>query len=160
MKALILYDSVFGNTEQIARAIAGAFPPADVALVKIDQANARQIADADLLVVGSPTRGFRPTPALADFLKALPAGSLKGKQVAAFDTRIDSADLSSPVFRFAVNLGGYAAKVLAGLLARKGGRLILPPQGFFVKDREGPLKPGELERAAAWLKSSSLLSQF
>jgi flavodoxin I len=49
-----------------------------------------------------------------------------------------------------VNFGGYAAAPSAALLKKKGGEQIAPPEGFLVQDREGPLKPGELERAASW----------
>jgi hypothetical protein len=48
---------------------------------------------------------------------------------------------------------GYAAPRIAGGLQAKGGRLAAPPEGFFVQEKEGPLKQGELERAASWAKS-------
>ena len=51
-----------------------------------------------------------------------------------------------------VKLFGYAAKPIASKLERKGGELIILPEGFFVKDSEDPLKEGELERAADWAK--------
>ena len=47
---------------------------------------------------------------------------------------------------------GYAAKPISEKLRRKGGELIVAPEGFFVKDVEGPLKEGELERAEAWAR--------
>jgi hypothetical protein len=47
---------------------------------------------------------------------------------------------------------GYAAKPISEKLRKKGGELIIAPEGFFVKDVEGPLKEGELERAAAWAR--------
>jgi hypothetical protein len=49
-----------------------------------------------------------------------------------------------------VKTGGYAAKRIANQLKRAGGSLIAPPEGFYVEDTEGPLKDGELERAANW----------
>jgi hypothetical protein len=45
---------------------------------------------------------------------------------------------------------GYAAKPIADRLERKGGRLVVPPEGFFVEGTEGPLAAGELKRAAEW----------
>jgi len=54
-----------------------------------------------------------------------------------------------PVF---VRLFGYAAKSIAGTLKKKAGELVVPPEGFFVGGTEGPLKEGELERAADWAK--------
>jgi len=48
---------------------------------------------------------------------------------------------------------GYAAKPIADILVKKGGELFAPPEGFFVKGREGPLKDGELQRAAIWARA-------
>ncbi len=152
MKILIIYDSVFGNTEQIARAIAGSLSGPNTRVSKIGEVKTEDLNGLDLLIVGSPTRGFRATPALMDFLKALPAGSLKGTRTAAFDTRIDKNTIKSPVFRFIVHNAGYAAPKIGKILAVKGGQPLVPPEGFYVDDREGPLTAGELERAAAWIK--------
>jgi flavodoxin len=70
MKTLIVYDSVFGNTQKIAQAIAGALDCLDV--LQVVNANLNQLSGLDLLIVGSPTRGFRPTPAITAFLKSIP----------------------------------------------------------------------------------------
>jgi len=51
---------------------------------------------------------------------------------------------------FVVRKGGYAAPRIAEQLEKAGGTLIAPAEGFFVVDKEGPLRDGELERAAAW----------
>jgi flavodoxin len=153
MKALVIYDSVFGNTEKIARAIAAALgSEAAVEILRANQATNDRLAGVDLLVVGSPTRGFRPTEDLAGFLKRIPAQALTGMKVAAFDTRFKADELESAGVRFVVKTGGYAAKRIAGQLKRAGGSLIVPPEGFYVEDIEGPLKDGELERAASWAK--------
>jgi hypothetical protein len=47
---------------------------------------------------------------------------------------------------------GYAAGRIANNLKKKGSTLIASPEGFFVTGGQGPLKEGELERAAAWAK--------
>ncbi len=151
MKTLVVYDSVFGNTEKIARAIAANLGSAGS--VEILQAGAvlpEQLTGAGLLVVGSPTRGFRPTETVAELLKRIPSKALKGIRVAAFDTRFKADELDSAGVRFIVKTGGYAAKRIAEKLKKAGGNLIAPPEGFFVEDTEGPLKAGELERAASW----------
>jgi flavodoxin I len=154
MKFMIVYDSFFGNTEQIARAIGDSLGPAEeVGVFKVGNAPGGELSKLDLLVVGSPTRGFRPTPAVADFLKNLPANALQGVRAAAFDTRISPDDIKSGVLRFMVKLGGFAAKPIADGLVKKGATLLMPGEGFFVEDQQGPLKPGELERAATWAKS-------
>lgn len=51
-----------------------------------------------------------------------------------------------------VKIFGYAAEPIARQLMKKGGTLALPPEGFYVKASEGPLKDGELDRAAAWAR--------
>ena len=104
------------------------------------------------LIVGSPTRAFKPTKAITDFLKKVPANGLKGVKVMAFDTRMSLADVNSRLLNRLVKVFGYAAKPIADKLVKKGGSLTAPPEGFFVKESEGPLKDGELERAAEWVK--------
>jgi flavodoxin len=153
MKTLIVYDSIFGNTEKVARAIAGAFPAsAGAGVVKVGQAGKESLTGVNLLIVGSPTRAFRPTPAIQSFLRELPSNGLKGVRVAAFDTGIALEDVDSKILHFMVPIFGYAAKPIADGLVRKGGTLSMPPEGFFVKGSEGPLKEGELERAADWAR--------
>ena len=155
MKTLVIYDSFFGNTEKIAQAIGDALgAPADVRVLRVGEVKPEQLGGNGLLIVGSPTRGFRPTPAVAEFLKGIPAGALKGVKVSAFDTRIALEDIKSPVLRTMVKIGGFAAKPIADGLKKKGGELAAAPEGFFVEGQEGPLKEGELERAAAWAKRS------
>jgi len=150
MKALVLYDSVFGNTEVIARAV-GRGLGAGVSVVSVKNAKQDDLRGLDLLVAGSPTRSFSATPELLAFLQAFPEDGLKAVKSAAFDTRIDVKTIPF-LFRGIVDKGGYAAPLIARLLEQKGGFLLVPPQAFFVKDREGPLKNGEIERAAEWAK--------
>ncbi len=156
MKALVVYDSVFGNTEKIAQAIGAAFgAPDDAKVVKVPDVTADALAGVDLLVVGSPTRAFKATPATMTWVKALPAGKLNGVKVAAFDTRIAVADTKSGFLKFMVSIFGYAAKPILSALKSKGGQAVAEPEGFIVMDSEGPLKEGELERAAAWAKQAA-----
>jgi flavodoxin I len=144
MKALIVYDSVYGNTEKIARAIAEAITPSgEVKVLGAGEANPSELESTDLLIVGSPTHGGRPTPAVQEFLNKVTKPALQGINVAAFDTRIQTK---------LVGVFGYAAGRIANNLKKKGGTLIASPEGFFVTGSKGPLKEGELERAAAWAK--------
>lgn len=147
MKTLVIYDSVFGNTEKIARSIAAAL---GTQAVPVSQVDAAQLTGLDLLVVGSPTRKFSPTEGISQLLNGLPKNHLAGARVAAFDTRIDLETIDSKVFRFVVDKGGYAAKAIAKSLEKKGGQLAAPGEGFYVTGEQGPLKDGELERAADW----------
>ena len=150
MKALVVYHSFFGNTQKIAEAIGksmGSIPVLKVADVKGDD-----LLHLDYLVVGSPTRAFQPSPEITRLLKAIPPGRLKSTRVAAFDTRMAIEEVNVGILKFFARILGFAAKPIANLLVRKGGTLAVPPEGFFVKASEGPLKEGELERATAWAK--------
>ena len=135
IKALVIYDSVYGNTEKIAQSIGEAIGGQ---LDHVDDVNLADINGFDLIIVGSPVHGGQSLPEIQDFLDSLPA--LKGIKVAAFDTRLDNL----------AKIFGHAAPKIAQSLADKGGILLLPPEGFIVLGTEGPLKNGELERAATW----------
>ena len=148
MKTLIVYDTVWGNTEQIARAIAEAIP-GDVKLVKAGEADAASTGSFDMLLVGSPTQGGRPIKSVQAFIDSIPAGGLSKTGVAAFDTR---TEITGGFIRFLTKMFGYAAPRLADALKNKGGQSAAPPGGFTVNGREGPLITGELERAAQWAK--------
>ena len=153
MNVLVIYDSVFGNTEQIAQAIGKAFgSQEDVDVIRVSDAKLEQLAGLELLLVGSPTRAFRPTKAITDFLRGIPSNGLKGVKVAAFDTRMPVDDVGPAILRFLAKLFGYAAKPISDRLIRKGGTSAIPPEGFVVEGTEGPLREGELERAADWAK--------
>ncbi len=153
MKALVIYDSYFGNTEKVAQAIGDALGPGEnVQTLKVSDVKPEQLEGIELLIFGSPTRAFRATTAINGFLKRIPAGGLRGVKVAGFDTRIALEDVNSRVLNFFVRIFGYAAEPISKKLQKKGGEVAAAPEGFIVKDTEGPLKDGELERAAAWAK--------
>jgi len=155
MKFLVVFESFFGNTEQIARAISTALGEfGEVQVVRVEEIKPGDWQSADLLVVGSPTRGFNISPATKAFLKTLPAGSLHGKKAAAFDTRLSAAGMKKiPGFvRFLIGIFGYAAEKIGKALQGGGAVLVAGAEGFWVEDTEGPLTEGELDRAAAWAK--------
>jgi flavodoxin I len=147
MKTLVVYDSVYGNTEKIARAIGGALT-GDVKMLRANEVRASDLQSIDVLIVGSPTQGFRPTKPVQAFIDNIPEGSLKGIKVLAFDTRMSAAE-SGRALGVIIRMGGYAASRIAKALEKKGGNLATDPEGFIVKGREGPLKEGEVERATA-----------
>lgn len=155
MKILVVFDSFFGNTEQIAYAISDSFSTNDdVKVCRVNDFELEQLSGLHLLIAGSPTRGFKPSPAMKDFLTDLPANGLKGIKVASFDTRISPAEANSRVYSFLSKTFGFAAEPILKILVKKGGSMLVPPEGFFVKDSEGPLKEGELKRAAEWIKKA------
>ena len=153
MKVRVVYDSGFGNTKQVAQAIGHALGSCDdVEALPVGEMQPEQLTGLTLLVVGSPTRAFRPTGAITRFLRAIPRNGLEGVKVAAFDTRISTVDANSRILNVMVKLFGYAAAPIAERLEGKGGEPVIAPEGFFVEGTEGPLKQGELERAAEWAR--------
>ena len=144
MKVLIVHDSVYGNTEKVARAFAEAIASlGEAEVVRASEVDLSELSSADVIIVGCPTHGGRPTQAMQDFLNKVPESSLQGIAAAAFDTRVSAKW---------VKILGYAAPRIAGSLKKKGATPIVAPEGFFVKGKEGPLKEGELERAAGWAR--------
>ncbi len=154
MKALVVYDSLFGNTEQVARAIGSTLGfQTDVELLRVSNVKPEHLSGLELLIVGSPTQRFRPTIATTHLLKSIPKDGLKGVKVAAFDTRLTEDEIGkNRILAFFVGIYGYAAQPISKALLKKGGELILSPEGFYVEGMEGPLTEGELERAAEWAK--------
>jgi flavodoxin len=157
VKAMIVYDSLYGNTERIAQAIGHALGSREeVEIRRVSDVKPEQLAGLELLIVGSPTQRFRPTAAINNLLKSIPKNGMRGVKVAAFDTRLAVSDIEkTPVLAYFVRLFGrsaYAAKPISGRLTKRGGELIIPPEGFFVHGMQGPLQEGELERAADWAK--------
>jgi flavodoxin I len=142
MKTLVIYDSAYGNTEKIARAIGGAIV-GEVKIQRAGEVNLSELKAYDLVIIGAPTQGGRPTKPLQDFLAGVPANAFQGIKFASFDTRLSKKW---------VGIFGYAAGKIAETLKTNGGNMIGNPEGFFVKGREGPLADGEIERAAAWAK--------
>ena len=156
MKALVVYESMFGNTRTVAEAIADGLRVAyDVTLSEVGAAPAAVPDDVALLVAGGPTHAFglsrESTRAdarkqaggtvvsggigLREWLDALPRGSA---DAATFDTRV-----SHP------RVPGSAAKKAAKRLRHSGFR-VAEAETFWVSRTPGPLDPGEVERARAW----------
>lgn len=153
MKVLIVFDSFFGNTEQVARAMGEALAAqGEVNVLRVGDVQPGHLTGLEVLIVGSPTRAFSPTPAIKTMVSGIPKQGLSGVKVAAFDTRISLDDVDSRILPPLVKLFGYAAEPIGRRLRKKGGEPAVAPEGFFVADSEGPLKEGELERAAAWAR--------
>ena len=143
MRTLIVYDSVHGNTEIIARAIGDALS-GDVSVRRADEVSTAEVKAVDLLIVGSPTHGGWFTEAIKGWLDQLPATALQGIRGAAFDTRTPPTILS--------RIFGYAAPRIATRLEKRRVTLLVPPEGYLVTGIKGPLGEGELTRATDWAK--------
>ncbi len=144
MNALVIYDSAYGNTAQIARAIGDALgSPAEVATLQAGEVTPDHLTGLSLLIVGSPTQRFSSTPATKNFLDRIPEHALKGVRVAAFDTRFTREHMKSvsSVLSFSAGLVGdsaYAAKSIAAGLKKKAASWSLRPKDSTLKTRRGP----------------------
>ena len=166
MRAVIIYESMFGNTHAIADAIAKGLEPLDtVVMVPVGDAGRERLDYADLLVVGGPTHFHgmsRPRtrkwaaataqkpkkdlvldrdaqgPGVRDWLRSLGHGHT---MCAAFDTRFKGPAL----------LRGRASKPISRKLRRDGFEMVAKPESFFVT-LENHLEPGEEARAQEWGK--------
>jgi flavodoxin len=153
VRVVVLFESVYGNTEAVARAVAeGLASSGDVTVARFGDVPQGAVEEAELVVLGGPTHGWgmtkpasrqRPdTERYAVGAREWLEGSLEGegKMAAAFDTRF-----GKPRW-----LTGSAAQRIARRLRRSGYRLVAPPESFFVIHTEGPLQDGEEDRARAW----------
>jgi flavodoxin len=158
MRALVVYESMFGNTREVASAVArGLATHMAVDLYEVGDAPDEVGEGTDLVVVGGPTHAFsmsRPTTrrsaadqaetplvstgrGLREWIDA--AGpTLRGRAVATFGTRIDKS------------LAGSAARSAHKRLRRLGCRPVAPAENFSVDGTTGPLGDGELDRATRW----------
>jgi hypothetical protein len=156
-RALVVFESMFGNTRIVAEAVAaGLASGAKVDLVEVAEAPTDIDADVGLLVVGGPTHAFglsRPDTrkqaaaqarermvsrgqGLREWLAALDCGTAR-PLAAAFDTRIR-------------HVPGSAARAALRRLRHRGLPVAAVPASFYVTGTEGPLVPGEQERAERW----------
>ncbi|MEV0584536.1 flavodoxin domain-containing protein [Nonomuraea sp. NPDC050310] len=157
MRALVIYESMFGNTRAIAEAIGRGLArnmPADV--VEVGVAPDTVAEDVSILVIGGPTHAFgmsRPSTrrsaaeqALGELVSQsrgmrewLATASVPLTAATAFDTRVGKP-----------RLPGSAAKGALRRLRRLGLGLAAPAESFYVGGTLGPLAEGELARAQAW----------
>jgi flavorubredoxin len=135
-KALVVYDSMYGNTEKAAKTLAQGLEDGgvEVDVVKVDAAKFDELGEVDLLCVGSPTHAWNASEPVKEFLERLKSmEGLKGKKAFAFDTKMKS--------RLAGNAGGKIEGKLKGL----GLAIVKPHASVVVKGREGPLEEGTEE---------------
>lgn len=155
MKAVVVYESLWGNTGQIAKAIADGLGGDAVALTTA-QATPEALAGVDLVIAGAPVIAFNLTnentrprpgslppgmpkpdvshPMMRSWLAELPAGS---GRCAAFETRV-----RGPF--------GHTTKTIRDMLESKGYACVADPLSAIVTGKYGPLKTGETDRARAW----------
>jgi hypothetical protein len=172
MKITIVYESMFGNTQEVAQAISDgirdADPSAAAQCVPVREAAAEQVESTDLLIVGGPThiRGMT-----SGFSRKMGISSEEKAEARGEPTHELEPDAEGPGLRewfdglaklghgkkaaafdtrLSYPLAGGAAKGIARRLHRHGYHLVSEPEGFVVDDAAGPLRAGEIERARQW----------
>ena len=164
MRALVIFESIFGNTRDVADAIAAGLRDAGVSADAVEVGSAPAGAEGlDLLVVGGPTHAWSMTRAntredargqarkldrapvsagigVREWLEQVSQAQRGARRVAAFDTVVKTKWFPT----------GSAAKAIAKALTRTGAQVVAKPEHFFVADTHGPLVAGELARARQW----------
>lgn len=161
IRALVAFESMFGNTERVAHAVAAGLGLEDVETTVLDVSGSSSVdvRDIDLLVVGAPTHAFslsRPSTrkeavsqggreaaevtGMREWLSRLPSQGWRAPLAASFDTRVTKV-------RY---LPASASRRAAHLLSQHGCRTVVSPTGFLVTDVSGPLESREVDRAIAW----------
>jgi flavodoxin len=143
MYAVVIYDSLFGNTRRIAEAIARGLGTVGTARAMNIQNGQFAGERPDLLLIGGPTQRRAASKPLRAFIDTLPE-YLHGVPMVSFDTR----------YRAAKWLTGSAAAEVAEVLSTAGAREVAPPESFYMarggKLERQQLEPGEIERAEQW----------
>jgi hypothetical protein len=166
VRALVVYESMFGNTHAVAEHVAEGIGTAfEVTVLNVHDATREKVAEADLVVVGGPTHVHgmssersragaaemaakdddleldpdAPGEGLRDWFRALADDAGAGRHAAAFDTRVHASTLVT----------GQASSGIAKRLRAHGFDVVVDRESFFV-DKSNHLEPGEAARAADW----------
>ncbi|MBM5804700.1 MAG: hypothetical protein FJZ49_01280 [Candidatus Verstraetearchaeota archaeon] len=131
-RAIVIYDTKFGNTEKIARALACGMEKQGVKVdcVKADEVDVDKLVEYDFLVIGGPTHAFGVSKPMKAFLEKLRSVDIKGKKAFAFDTKYKSW------------LAGSAGKGIEKTLKGLGMSIVKPHSSAIIKGSEGPLEEG------------------
>lgn len=161
MYALVVVESMFGNTREVGRAVArGLSVVADVEVVDVAEAPPRLRPGTGLLVVGAPTHAFglsRPGTRADARRQAGPGGEPPHVETGVREwlARLDTGGLDVVAAAFDTrvahpHLPGSAARAAHRRLASHGLRTPFPPTSFWVEGTSGPLREGEVARATGW----------
>jgi len=131
-RAIVIYDTKFGNTEKIARALARGMEKQGVKVdcVKTDEVDIDKLVEYDFLAIGGPTHVRGASKPMKAFLEKLKSVDLKGKKAFAFDTKLKAW------------WAGTAGKGIEKTLKRLGMSIVKPHSSAIVTGNEGPLKDG------------------
>ena len=162
MRAVVIYESMFGDNQQVAHAIAAGLAEAGVAAeaIEVGVAPSAIVRDVDLLVVGSPNHAWSlPRPSTRQDAAGKADGALVSQGIGVREW-LGSAALHSGLRTVAYDTRGSHPKAVVAMdhasasiekgLAKLGGTRLVPAEHFRVADVKGPLEAGEPERAHAW----------
>lgn len=137
MKSLVIYDSNYGNTQKVAEAIAAELG-SKVANISLISPN--ELTKLDLLIVGTPIIGWKPTVNMQEFLSGLKSGQLTGVKATAFDTRVK------------LFIHGDAMNKVVDYLNNAGADIFVAPMPFYIAGSQTSpyLLDDELEKAKKW----------
>lgn len=136
IRAIVIYDSIFGNTEKIAKALARGLEKQGVCVDcrKVDKVEASDVIDYDFIAVGGPTHLAGVSKPMKKFLEKIDEADLRDKKGFCFDTRnhsrLNMFDLNS------------ASKRIEKKMKKKKVNMIKQHESAIVEGREGPLEKG------------------
>jgi len=148
MKTLIVYDSFFGNTEKVANKLYEILSKSQkVKLAHVREAQKLPLDSYDLIVVGSPTRYYNPTPAITAFVRELKTLSVN---VAFFDTRLDAEGhwLMGPMEK----IFKFASDTMEVLVRNTKAKQMISSLGVYVTGTEGPIARNAMKDVENWAK--------
>ncbi len=136
MKAVVIYDSKYGNTEKIALALSEGLRSGGLTTdcVKVQDVDVAKLDQCDFIAIGGPTHAFGMTGEIKDFLKKLKEVNLKGKKAFAFDTK------------YKRRLSGSAAGKIEDNLKEMQLEIVKTHSSAIIKKAKGPLEEGSKER--------------
>jgi len=135
IKAIVVYDTKFGNTERIAKVLADGMKERGVKVdcVQVEKVEIDRLTEYDLLAIGGPTHTRNISKPIKGFLEKLESVDVRGMKAFAFDIRVKRL------------FAGSAGKRIEKALKRLGMSIIRPYSSALVKEREGPLEE-EMEK--------------
>lgn len=146
MKILVVYETVYGNTQKLAEEMARAL---QTKAMLISEVGVEMINEAEEIVIGSPTHGGRPTERMEQWMMKM-SQAFEDKKVKVFDTRME-VEKQNLFLKWLMGRIGYAAEKMMAKLETWGAIRGVKPQGFLVESKGGPIKLGEIEKAREWV---------
>lgn len=137
MNVIILYDTKFGNTEAIAKAIGEGMKEVgfdDVLVQNGGKTTHNELLESDIWIFGCPTHRGKTSSHFKRLLKWMSKDTIPDTYGFAFETRLEESE-------------GGAARIIQEVMEGAGIEIINEPESFIVLGKEGPIADGEERRA-------------